>query len=71
MISAVWVSGIVVAQSNADGRRCGRGALHAAHKTALSHLFCAVDHEHQPGQRCPHERARQDAVRVDRALSAA
>jgi hypothetical protein len=69
MLSAVWVSGIVVAHPMPTGAAAAVAHCTHAHENALSYLFCAVDQEHQPGQRCPHERARQNAVRVDRAVS--
>ncbi|MBK6489010.1 MAG: hypothetical protein IPF98_19660 [Gemmatimonadetes bacterium] len=71
MLSAVWVSGLVVAHPMPTGAAAGVAHCAHVHQNALSHLFCAVDHEHQPGQRCPHEHVRQDAVRIDGAVSTA
>lgn len=71
MLSAVWVSGIVVAHPMPTGAAGGVAHCTHVHENALSHLFCAVDHEHQPGQRCPHEHVRQDAMRIDGAASTA
>ena len=65
MLSAVWLSGIVVAHPMPMGAATGVSHCAHAHLNALSHLFCRADHERHPGQRCPHERVRQGAVRLD------
>lgn len=71
ILSAVWISGVVVAHPLPTGAAADTAHCAHAHRNPLSHLFCTVGHEHRPGQRCPHERVRQTAGRVHELRSAA
>lgn len=61
-LALVWTSGLAVAHplpGTAAHHSTGAVAephCEHAHRSALTHLFCAAGHDRQPGQRCPHER---------------
>lgn len=63
-LALVWTSGIAVthplpgaATHHATGLASESHCEHT-HQSAISHLFCAAGHDREPGQPCPHERAR-------------
>ena len=57
ILSLVWVSGVVVAHPMPTGTTAAAAHCTHADRMAFSHLFCAAEHGHRPGQRCPHELA--------------
>jgi Zn-dependent protease with chaperone function len=57
ILSAVWVSGIVVAHPMPSGTTADAAHCSHAHEHPLAHLFCRLDHPRDGasfGTRCPH-----------------